>query len=72
MLLATIGLGEGNGGSGDVKLVSQTVTLGGQAVTLTLLAKGVVPEVKVEGDKAIVGGQTVAFDGKRIVFSPRR
>ena len=72
VLLATIGIGEGNGGSGDVKLVSQTVTLGGQAVTLTLLAKGIVPEVKREGDKAIVGGQTVAFDGKRIVFSPRR
>ncbi len=71
VLLATIGIGEGKGGANDVKLSSQTVTLGGQAVTLTMLVKGAVPEIKVAGDKALIGGQTVSFDGKRVVFGTR-
>jgi hypothetical protein len=71
LLLATIGIGEGIATQGNATLSSQTIKLKGQDVTLTMLVpKGTtLPEVKVEGNKAAVGGQSVTFDGKRLSFA---
>jgi hypothetical protein len=32
------------------------------------LQKGAAPELKVEGEKVMVGGQTISFDGQNLVL----
>ncbi|MBL8795629.1 MAG: hypothetical protein JNM56_17115 [Planctomycetia bacterium] len=46
-----------------------TVTAGGKAFTVMTLQKGPAPEVKVDGDKVVVGGQTLTFDGAKIILA---
>ena len=41
---------------------------GGQTFSFLFLTTGKAPEPRVEGDKIIVGEQTVSWDGKRIVL----
>jgi hypothetical protein len=65
LLLAGIGIGQGQG-AGQANFTG--VTAGGQAFTILTLSKNKHPEPKVQGDKIVVGGQTISFDGQRIVF----
>jgi hypothetical protein len=37
-------------------------------VTIVTMQSGKAPEVKADGDKITVGGQTVTWDGRRVVF----
>jgi hypothetical protein len=54
---------------GVSKIKAQSVTVGGKSLTvITVSGKGTHPEAKVEGDKVAIGKQTVAWDGKAIVF----
>jgi len=65
LLLVGIGIGEGKG---DATARFTTVNVGGRAFTVLTLSKDRHPEVKVEGDKVVVGGRTVRFDGQRLVL----
>jgi hypothetical protein len=53
---------------GDAKAVPVTLTAGGLTYNLLILAEGAVPEAKVDGDKIVIGGQTIACDGKAITL----
>jgi hypothetical protein len=66
LLLVGIGIGEGKS---DPTAQFTKVTAGGQTFTVLTLSKDKHPEVKADGDKVTVGGQTVTFDGKRIAFA---
>jgi len=46
------------------------VQAGGRSYSFLFPGKGPAPAPRVEGDKVVVGGQTVSFDGKRIVLGP--
>lgn len=46
-----------------------TVTINDRLFTVMTLQKGAAPEVKVDGDKVKVGGQTIGFDGKALVLT---
>ena len=65
LLLVTIGVGQP---AGDAIAKPAKVTAGGQAFEILTLSKDKHPEARAEGDKVIVGGQTIGFDGKRIVL----
>jgi len=45
-----------------------TLEAGGQKFSFLFLTKGPAPQPKVEGDKIVVGQQTVGWDGKRMVL----
>jgi len=66
LLLVGIGIGEGKS---DPTAQFTKVTAGGQPFTVLTLSKDKHPEVKADGDKVTVGGQTVTFDSKRIAFA---
>ncbi len=66
LLLVGVGIGEGKSG-GTARFTKASV--GGQTFTVMTLSKDEHPEVKADGDKLTVGGQTVTFDGKRIAFA---
>jgi hypothetical protein len=66
LLLVGIGIGEGKS---DPTAQFTKVTAGGQTFTVLTLSKDKHPEVKADGDKVTVGGQTVTFDSKRIAFA---
>jgi hypothetical protein len=36
---------------------------------LALSSSGKFPEVRSDGDRLVIGGQTVTFDGKRLVLA---
>lgn len=65
LLLALIGI-DGPKAGGNLSV--STVKAGGQEVTLVTLQEGKAPEVKAEGDKVVVGKQTVTLDGNRIIL----
>lgn len=65
LLLVGVGIGEGKS---DATAQLTKVTAGGTTFTVLTLSKDKHPEVKAEGDKVTVGGQTISFDGKRIVL----
>ena len=44
-----------------------TIRAEGTTFSILTLQKGEAPEVRVQGDKLLVGGQTIRFDGKLIV-----
>ena len=51
-------------------VAATSVELDGKTfAVLTLKKKGEAPEVKVIKDKIVVGGQTVTFDGKKLVLA---
>ena len=52
---------------GTVNVTS--VDLAGQQVSVVTMQAGKAPEVKADGNKIAVGGQTVAWDGKKFVFA---
>ncbi len=61
--------------SATAKATAQTLTLGTNTVNLLILSAGNPPEAKVQGDKIILGGQTISTDGKTITlakFSPMK
>jgi hypothetical protein len=66
LLLVGIGI---SGGKSDGTAQFSTVDVKGQTFTILTLAKDKHPEPKVEGDKLLVGGQTIHFDGKRLLLS---
>lgn len=66
LLLVGIGIGEGKS---DATAQFTKVIAGGQTFTVLTLSKDKHPEVKADGDKVTVGGQTVTFDGKKISFA---
>jgi hypothetical protein len=66
LLLVGIGIGEGKS---DATAQFTKVTAGGQTFTILTLSKDKHPDVKADGDKFTVGGQTVTFDGKKIAFA---
>ncbi|WP_145087227.1 hypothetical protein [Anatilimnocola aggregata] len=68
LLLVSIGVGEGKS-DGVAQFTKQMV--GGQSLSIMTLTKGTHPVAKVEGDKLVIGGQTITFDGKGIVFAKR-
>lgn len=47
---------------------SVTVDAGGKTFSFLLLGKGEMPKPQAQGDKMVVGGQTVFFDGTKIVL----
>jgi hypothetical protein len=54
----------GSGGGGD----TTAVTAGGTTFTVMAIGK-TAPTAKAEGDKVVIGGQTVTYDGKRLGFA---
>ena len=46
----------------------RTVTVGGTTFHLLTLQTGEEPKPGVNGDQVIVGGQTIRFDGRKIVL----
>ncbi len=44
------------------------VEAGGKAFSFLLLGKGPLPKPEAQGDKVVIGGQTVSFGGKKIVL----
>jgi hypothetical protein len=65
-------VGDGATGSlkgGGPKARTSTVQAGGQTFAILTLSSGVHPEPKTEGDKVILGGQTIGFDGIAITFA---
>jgi hypothetical protein len=46
----------------------KSVTAGGKTFCFKFLTSGAEPEPKVEGDKVVVGGQTVSFEGGKLVL----
>jgi len=61
--------------SGRAQAVAHTVQLGDRKVNLLRLGTGDLPSPAVEGNRLVVGGQTLTLDGERIVlgrFSPAR
>lgn len=66
LLLVGIGIGEGKS-NGPFNF--STVEAGGQKFTILTLSKNKAPEAKAQGDKVVVGGQTISFDGKNIVLA---
>jgi hypothetical protein len=66
LLLVGVGIGEGKS---DSTAQFTKVAAGGHTFTVLTLSKDNHPEVKADGDKVTVGGQTVTFDGKRITFA---
>ncbi len=46
------------------------VKLAGKKAYVMTLQKGAPPRVSQDGDKVIVGGQTISFDGKKLILNP--
>jgi hypothetical protein len=65
LLVAGIGIGEGQSKG---PFAFSTVQAGGQAFTILTLSSGKAPDVRAQGDSVIAGGQTIRFDGQRIVL----
>jgi hypothetical protein len=64
-LLALAGI-DGPKSDGTVNVTP--VELQGRKVAVLTVQSGKAPEVKVEGEKIVVGAQTLTWDGKKIVF----
>ena len=46
-----------------------SVTAGPTTFSILTLSSGTHPEPKADGEKVLLGGQTITFDGKKIVFA---
>ena len=57
-------------GQGGYATKTTEVVLAGQKAFVMTLQKGEAPKVIQEGDRVTVGGRTIAFDGKKIIFTP--
>jgi hypothetical protein len=70
LLLAAAGVGQAPAGADPRNALGNfsTAEAGGQKFLILTLSKGKHPPVDSLGDDVTVGGQTVRFDGKRIVF----
>jgi hypothetical protein len=64
-LIALAGI-EGPKPDGTVNVTS--VDLAGQKVNIVTMQTGKAPEVKAEAGRIAIGGQTIAWDGKKLVF----
>ena len=61
--------------SGQATAVARTHTLGDRTINLLILARGQIPESRVEGNHIRIGQQTIATDGEKIElgrFTPAR
>lgn len=47
-----------------------TATAGGNTFIVLTLSRGAAPEVKPDGDRLLIGGQTLGFDGQRVTTAP--
>jgi len=66
LLIAGIGIGGGSSGG----LVNfSTVEAGGRTWTIMTLSKDKHPSAAALGDKVVVGGQTLSFDGTKIIMA---
>jgi hypothetical protein len=65
--LLLVGIGIGTGSSNE-SFQFKTVETAGQTFTVMTLAKQSHPTISVAGEKLLIGGQTVSFDGKRLVL----
>ena len=65
-LMALVGM-EGPKSDGTVNVTS--VDLSGQKVNVVTMQDGKAPAVKVEGGKIAAGGQTIIWDGRKVVFA---
>jgi len=54
------------GGTGGSKAL--TIQAGSNTFTVMTLQKGSAPEPRAEGDKLVVGGQSVSYDGEKLTF----
>lgn len=57
---------EAAAGGASAKFTSLTV--GGRGVVVLTMQKGAAPAAKAEGGKLVIGGQTVSFDGEKLVL----
>jgi hypothetical protein len=68
-LIVVAGIGaDGHLTGGGPKAKASTIETSKGRVALLTLSSGAHPEPKAEGDKVVIGGQTVSFDGAKIVF----
>jgi hypothetical protein len=51
------------------KARASTVAAGGTTFAILSLSSSAHPEAKASGDKVAVGGQTISFDGRQIIFA---
>ena len=68
LLVAAAGPGIGGRARDRAGTKTMTVAVGGRAITVMTLQKDGAPETKVEGDKLVIGGRTVQYDGKRLTL----
>jgi hypothetical protein len=69
-LIVWVGPGAGGPLKGSDKTAVGKINAGGTAFHyVTLSSTGRHPEAKADGDRLAIGGQTVAFDGKDLVFA---
>jgi hypothetical protein len=72
-LVVMIGPGANAGkdvsGKDGASIKATTVKAGGRIFSVLTVQKGPAPEAKADGDKVVVGGQTIAFDGEKITLA---
>jgi hypothetical protein len=66
IIMAEGGARPGKPGKDGGKAKTFFVEAGGK--TFTLMALGNTPEPKAEGDKIVVGGQTISYDGSKVIL----
>lgn len=54
---------------GGTKARAATVVMGGRTFALLTLGSGTHPEPRVEGERIVLGGQSIGFDGTAITFA---
>jgi hypothetical protein len=67
-LLALVGI---EGPKPDGAVTVTPVELAGLKANIVIMQNGKGPEVKAEGDRIVVGGQTITWDGKKFMFGKR-
>jgi hypothetical protein len=67
-VVVMVGPGASGGKSGSRSKVS-SVTAGGTSFSILTISGGAHPEPKADGDQITLGGQSISFDGKKIVFT---
>jgi hypothetical protein len=63
-LIVLAGAVQGGKGGGS----AQTIQAGSNTFTVMTLQKGTAPQPRAEGDKLVVGGQTVSYEGEKLLF----
>ncbi len=54
--------------SGAARAAARSVTAGDRTFNLLILNTGAVPEPRAEGNKVVLGGQTITSDGSKITL----